>query len=174
MTGVPLGDAQDLARRVLDRVEDCAIRMASMNIAAGSPTREVSLRTDTSLSLATATYPGVIVCMSRYSVSAEAVDRPSEDAEADQAGDEDSWSVVIEMHGMWTLAGEERPADDEAQAFTLAVGAMALHPYVRSQVQSSVTAAGYPPYSMDILRSLMTADENGLVELDVVSANFEN
>jgi preprotein translocase subunit SecB len=162
MTKVVLGDARELARVVLDRVESCGIRLARLNLEAQAPGNEVALRTDTALTLGASVYENAVVCLSKYEISAE----PDESS----AGDEDRWSIVVEMHGMWTLTDGPQLTTQHAQAFALAVGAMALHPYVRSQVQSTIGASGYPMFTLDVLHSLLEpSEEDGLVDLDLVT-----
>jgi len=166
MTKLSLDAAGDLARTVLGRVSDLDVRVAALNLVAAPQLHAgVQLRTDTSLFLGVNLVDDGVVCVSRYEVTAE----PVETTEFEVEDDEDRWSVAVEVHGYWTLESIDGLGEENAQAFALAVGSMALHPYARTQIQSLVTAGGYPAYTLSVLHSLMEPDpEDGLVDLDQV------
>ena len=161
---VSVDTASNLARAVLSQVTDLDIRVASLALTAAPQTHEgLQLGTDTSLSLGVNFVQGGIVCVSRYEVSAE----PTNEDERTEG--ENRWSVAVEVHGYWTLGSLDELREENAQAFALAVGSMALHPYARSQVQSMVTAAGYSPFTLSVLQSLLEPEpEDELVDLDRV------
>ena len=81
----------------------------------------------------------------------------------------DRWEVAVDVHGQWDLSSTEGLRALHAQAFVLAVGSMALHPYSRSHVQHAVVEAGYPPYTLEVLRSLLVTEDD--IDLDVVDVH---
>lgn len=161
MTRVERPVAEDLARGVLSRVSGCAVRVAELNLTTAPPANETEMKTDVTLTLAARLFDEAIVCVTRYEIDAEPVEPISSQS--------DRWSIAIEMHGMWTLEPGPQLTEQNAQAFALAVGAMALHPYARSHIQAAVAAAGYSMFTLDVLQSLMVEGEDGLVDLDAVS-----
>lgn len=167
MTRVALHDAQSQAQEVLGRVTaGCDIRVAHLEVTAGAPVHRVSLDVEVSLAMSV-NYAAdqAIVCVSRYEVTAQ----PADDDDLNAASDEDGWVARIEVHGVWPLSSCEALSAQHAQAFGLAVGAMALHPYARAHLQSTVAATGYPVFTLGVLNSLMEPSEaDGLVDLDHV------
>lgn len=163
---VPLKDAEELAREVLSRVQDCDIRFAQQTCRSSAP-QPGMLRTETALALQAGMVQHGLLCASAYDVSAHLDSGEHEHEPAE--GDTEVWNAAVEVHGQWLLSTVEGLTPEHAQAFALAVGSMALHPYARSQIQMLVVSAGYPVFTLDVLQSLLEPGEDGLVDLGVVA-----
>jgi preprotein translocase subunit SecB len=92
----------------------------------------------------------VVLVKSHYSVAAASIEDEMRQA----------WAVKLEMIGLWPLKEPTDFPEDQLTAFGLTVGALAIHPYARETVQSTITRTGYPPYALEILHSPVTASQN--------------
>jgi hypothetical protein len=164
MSKVSLDEAQALAMDVLHRVGACDIRLANLKLSSETPTGNVTLQVSTELTIGAdfvGTPAKAIICVSRYVVEA----KPAEE-DADEDGNR--WSILVEHHGQWSLGSVDGLDLAHAQAFALAVGSMALHPYARAEIQSRIEATGYPGFTLDVMQSLLEPDEDGLIDLSIV------
>ena len=98
---------------------------------------------------------------------------PAEEGnEADLAAvdEELAWQVRAEFSASFDVASDdpEHPTiftEAELAAFALGTGLMAIHPFAREFVQTSVGRLGYPPYTIEFLRSAFNAADEEEFEL---------
>lgn len=165
MSKVTLEQAQHLAREVLDRTTpESEIRLAQLNFTSKPPNQAGALDVEASLAMAVHFDDDEqIICMSRYEITAA-----PDSSTGEHDTDDEAWQALVEVHGVWPLTGKEDFKQSHGQAFALAVGAMALHPYARTYLQAAVAASGYPAFTLSVMHSLMETDSDGLVDLDQV------
>lgn len=83
-----------------------------------------------------------------------------------------AWGVTVEIVGSWVQNQTQKFDSLDLECFAMAIGAMALHPYAREAVQSTVGRLGYPPYTMELLTPLTAGPDENEIELDDSASNW--
>lgn len=70
------------------------------------------------------------------------------------------WSVEVECAAVFAGADLDQFTDEQIEAFSVLVGAPAIHPYVRELTQSLTSRTVYPAFTMGLMKSFaeMPAD----------------
>lgn len=160
MSRVAYSQARELATEVAGRTRQLNVRLASVEMASSPPTIHEALRVEVELSLGAAVGDGEIMCTSQYHLRASPDDAKKDDPRA--------WSISVEVQGQWQC-DTQGLTNAHAQAFALAQGSLALHPYARSHVLSLVADSGHAPFVLEALPSLIDQSEPE-VDLEIVQA----
>ncbi|MBM9466421.1 hypothetical protein [Nakamurella leprariae] len=161
-----VAELRSRASAVLDQLQDMTdVRLVSMSCEAEQPIDFGPFEVSTALSVRSPAEDSAreVYVFSKYVVQARSVQDDDSIEEARPV----AWRVELEMVGTWGRRGGNSALLDSADltCFAVLVGAMALHPYARETVQSTVGRLGFPPFTMDILHSIDGG--SGEVEIDV-------
>ncbi len=88
----------------------------------------------------------VLETRSRYIAAARPVDNSDE-------SDDEAWVVVAEFTATFEKAPDAQLSEDQVSVYSMTTGAMAIHPYARQLIQETTARLGYPPFTMELLRS---------------------
>ncbi|MFW0790056.1 hypothetical protein [Gordonia sp. CPCC 205333] len=94
----------------------------------------------------------VLTTMVRYEVAAS-FEGAKEDEDGLPEKADRIWEISLVICADWAVPEDADIPDVDARGFALGQGVMTSHPYARETVQSLSTRMGYPPATLDIIRS---------------------
>lgn len=152
---ITVGRLRECASAVLKHTLLRDVHVARLGCQGSMPLVAGPFDVESDLSVKAVQVEGEIHSYSLYEVHAEAENgRPA-------------WSITLEMVGSWET-GENSPkfTQEQLTCFSLAIGSMTIHPYAREAVQSAVSRMGYPPFTMDMIQSPTSGNDDELIEIE--------
>ncbi len=139
-----------------------AIHLTSRPFEAGPMGADVTLQVDT-----TRTSPVTVLVTSIYAVHAWRAEDSDGTETVRAGGEEDLWTVEATVTAQYAADPDCDLHGAHLLAFGATSGALAVHPYAREIVQTAVSRAGYPPFTLSMLKSDWDSDMEGKSELEV-------
>lgn len=167
MPDLKLGDLRHLAAVVADSVHLHDVRLANLSCKGTNPLLAGPFDVTTELQVAGSVNKDGVQVSARYRVSSL--------SEADPERSE-AWHVRLRFDAefQWDAgADEDSPSfsKEETRAFGLLVGLTTIHPYARETVQSLSGRLGYPPFSLELMESLVVASDDSIFRLETPDAD---
>lgn len=119
----------------------------------GAPERQLRPRLSLNVQVTPPTDGGSFIVAVDYELDLERVNDESENEVVDDEGPQKAATITIGVAGLYTCEGlPEDLEDDELESFGASAGALALHPYAREVISTTVQRFGLRQFLIPPLR----------------------